>query len=208
MRNISSAAAYKSETSEIIIRFLLKKKRHSPLCFCMTPDPILITSHSKDITVAKSRKCIWAAGERPLHRAAVCICGGLRWASGPRVSSTAKGPERGNFKRQKGKRAKGQRRRRRPVEDGGRGRGNLTGPGAAMETPNVKPRMYKQLKCSGSKKLRRDCKTYSNQDSETLTGFESCVTLTHFSIDVQQQSGVISTQANKQRVRCLTLVHE
>lgn len=47
---------------------------HSPFCFCTTPDPILITSHSKDITMAKSRKCIWAAGKRPLQRQAAVIC--------------------------------------------------------------------------------------------------------------------------------------
>ena len=47
---------------------------YSPLCFCMMPDPILITSHSKDITMAKSRKCIWAAGTRPLQRQAPDIC--------------------------------------------------------------------------------------------------------------------------------------
>ena len=47
---------------------------HSPLCFCTTPDPILITSHSSDITMAKSRKCIWAAGKRPLQRQAADIC--------------------------------------------------------------------------------------------------------------------------------------
>lgn len=47
---------------------------YSPVCFCTTPDPILITSHTKDITIAKSRRCIWAAGKRPLQCQAADIC--------------------------------------------------------------------------------------------------------------------------------------
>lgn len=47
---------------------------YSPVCFCTTPDPILITSHTKDITMVKSRRCIWEAGKRLLQRQAADIC--------------------------------------------------------------------------------------------------------------------------------------
>ena len=64
---------------------------YSPLCFCATPDPILITSHSTDTTKARSRKCIWAAGERRLSAGLPTSAGGLRGLSGRRLSSTARG---------------------------------------------------------------------------------------------------------------------
>lgn len=63
---------------------------YSPLCLCMTPDPILITSHSKDITIAKTLQCIWAAGKRPLQRQSEDICEDSR---GWQVGRTA--PQRG-----------------------------------------------------------------------------------------------------------------